>query len=51
MNTYSRGKLKAESLAENFYPKGSPPYRKGTIRKEDFVEALRQAYLLGKKDK
>ena len=31
------------------YPEDSPSYRKGTITKEDFVYALTQAYLLGKR--
>lgn len=38
-----------DEFVENHYPKDSPSYRKGTITKEDFVHALIQAYLLGKR--
>ena len=36
-------------VLDNHFPKDAPPYRKGSITKEDLITALLEAYTLGKK--
>jgi len=38
-----------DEFTAQIYPLDSPSYRKAEIRKEEFVHALIQAYLLGKR--
>jgi ribosomal protein S3AE len=38
-----------DEFTAQIYPLDSPSYRKAEIRKEEFVHALTQAYLLGKR--
>ena len=54
MKNEKMGTWKLLALIDEFtaqiYPPDSPSYRKAEIRKEEFVHALTQAYLLGRKE-
>jgi len=39
-----------DGFTSQIYPPDSPSYRKAEIRKEEFVHAVIQAYLLGRKE-
>jgi len=50
MDNYTKGITDSmNKVLDNHFPKDAPPYRKGSITKEDLITALLEAYTLGKK--